>query len=171
MPTLRKLPKELIKFLSVLLHNIFAAILIGIIGLPILISLVTGTLNTLIQAMKLPIPLWATISLVYLCCLYTYLKVSQYLKKNTPSDNPTIKLIEIGNFKWKTSIHENGDFEIHPIPYCKEHEIKLVSHSIGYFCPAIQLGCKSQIMKKDIKVQYDTATSIIEGMINKSLKC
>jgi len=120
-----------------------------------------------LQILNTPTPLWATILLVLLCCLYTYLKASQYLSKNNPSNDPIIELKEIGNFKWKTIIHKNGNFDVSQIPYCKEHEIKLVPHGISYFCPALHIGCKSQIKKEDLKLQYDIAKSFIEGMINK----
>lgn len=118
-----------------------------------------------IQTINTPTPLWATIALVLLCCGYIYLKAQQHIPKTSPLDNPpTTLLVEIGNFKWQTDIIENGSFKIHPIPYCKTHEIKHVSHQNIYICPAIQLGCKSIIEKSDLKLQQDVANSFIEHM-------
>ena len=121
----------------------------------------------IINTMQSPTSLWATTALVLLLAVYIHLKTKRNRSLNTPTK--TTELIETGHFKWKTIIHQNGDFEVHPIPYCKVHERKLVPYRSVYLCPAIQLGCKSQIKKRDIKVEQDTAKSFIEGMIDKNL--
>ncbi len=76
--------KQIAKFLVALFCNILAAILISIIGLSVLVAWVTGTLGILLQIIKLPTPLWGTISLGLLCLLYTHLKIQRYLNSNKP---------------------------------------------------------------------------------------
>jgi hypothetical protein len=82
--TLKLLLKQIAKFLVALFYNIFAAILIGIIGIPVLVSWVTGTLDILFQTIKSPTPLWGTIAFVLICCLYTYLKIQLYQNSHKP---------------------------------------------------------------------------------------
>src|SRR4030042_4852307 len=150
--------KYIAKFLAISLHNIFLAILIAIIGLPVLVSWVTGTLNILIQTIKSPSPLWGTIALALLFCLYILIKS----KQNSPSHELPIKieLIEVDRFKWKTEVYQNGEFKIHHIPYCIIHDTRLIKHFHGdtaiYACPAEQ-GCKSTIKEIRLAVQQDKA--------------
>jgi hypothetical protein len=75
---LKWLLTQIVKFLEVLLRNILATILIALIGLPVLVSWVTGTLDVLLQTIKSPMPLWGAIALVLLCYLYTRLKTQPY---------------------------------------------------------------------------------------------
>ncbi len=63
-------------------YSLLLSILFGLIGIPVLISWATGTLNSLIDTVKSPTPLWATISLTILCCLYLYLKTQPYTPRN-----------------------------------------------------------------------------------------
>lgn len=75
---------QIAKFLAALLCNTFAAIMIGIIGLPVLVSWATGTLDILLQTIKLPTPLWGTIALVLLFCIYNYSKLRLYRNPQKP---------------------------------------------------------------------------------------
>jgi hypothetical protein len=93
---LKRLLKRIAKFLAISLHNIFLATLIAIIGLPVLVSWVTGTLDILIQTMKLPTPLWGTIALVLLCYLYIYLKIRQHQNSYKPPVTQEELLEEFG---------------------------------------------------------------------------
>src|SRR3972149_9740215 len=98
--------KYIAKFLAISLHNIFLTTLIAIIGLPVLVSWVTGTLDILIQTIKSPTPLWGTIALVLLCFLYMQIKQKQNSQKKLPSEPPPKnKLIEVGRFKWKPDVY------------------------------------------------------------------
>ncbi len=132
-----------------------------------ILALSKKALTFFLQISNISTPLWATISLILLCCLYTYLKASKYSKKNLPLDTSLANaiLIEIGNFKWNVTILEDNKFEIHPIPYCKVHETRFVPFKEVYICPAYQLGCGSIIKKIDLKLQYDVAYSFIEHKI------
>jgi hypothetical protein len=71
---LRRLTKYSKIFLSTLLNNIFAAIVVGIIGLPVLISWATGTLDTLLQILKSPVPLWVIIVLALALGIFKNIK-------------------------------------------------------------------------------------------------
>ena len=75
---IKSLLKQMGKFFVNLLCNIFTVILIAIIGLPVLISWATGTLDVLLQTIKSPMPLWGAIALVLLCYLYTRLRIQPY---------------------------------------------------------------------------------------------
>ena len=81
---LSALRQSMLQFFASLMNNIIVTILVGTFGVSALIAWVTGTLDFLIQYMNTPIPLWATILLVVLCCRYTYLKVP----KSNPSSSP-----------------------------------------------------------------------------------
>ncbi len=75
---------HLFGFLSGILNNIVAAIMIAIISLPVLVSWATGTLNILFQTVKSTTPLWATISL---CLLFTVYIAYKKPRRELPSDN------------------------------------------------------------------------------------
>lgn len=87
-PMLKWLLTQIAKFLAALLHNILATIVVVTIGLPVLFSWATGTLDILFQTIKLSTPLWGTIALVLLCFLYTHLRIRRYQKSYKP---PTIQ--------------------------------------------------------------------------------
>jgi vacuolar-type H+-ATPase subunit I/STV1 len=159
----------LIKALKVIFSDIRQAIIsiiVGVIALSIggVYLFAKNVWLHLKAIMQSPTPLWVAILLAVLCCLYTYLKASQYLRKKIQSslNPPNAALIEIGNFKWNLTIFKNGGFEIHPIPYCKIHETRFVPFKQVYICPAYPLGCHSAIKKEDLKLQQDVAHSFIE---------
>ncbi len=100
MPMLKQLKEALKKFLSTLMHNILATIVVGIIGIPLL-SWATGTLDILLQILISPTPLWATILLVGLCCFLVYqIIVHSQRSLSTPSpqlhsDQTALKVLRI----------------------------------------------------------------------------
>lgn len=142
-----------------------ALLLVG--GSAGLLLLSEKALDFVIQIANISTPLWATIALAILCCVYTYLKASQLQKQNhsLTASNVNTVLIEIGNFKWNVIISKDNEFEIHPIPYCKLHETRFIPFKEVYICPAYQLGCGSIIKKQDVKLQYDVAHSFIEHKV------
>jgi len=77
-PMLTSLLKWSAKLIFSSAYSIFLSILLGLIGIPLVIAWATGTLNTIIETIQSPTPLWATISLTLLCCLYVYLKTQSY---------------------------------------------------------------------------------------------
>ena len=161
------MPKQLIKwlekFLLPLFHNIFAVIFVGIIGIPVLISWATGTLDVLLQILKSPTPLWATIALIPLCVLYMNLKENRYSQRKVPYHYPKEELISVGLFKWKVS-HANGRVvNIGGLPYCIEHECSFISRNGNWGCPIS--GCKSILSRYDLDKVRVTASSIIENLI------
>ncbi|MGA9110040.1 MAG: hypothetical protein WB290_07045 [Smithella sp.] len=90
--------KEVSKiFLSTLMHNILAAIVVGIIGIPLLISWVTGTLDILLQTLRSPTQLWQTILLVFLSCLLVYLRVGKSHSLSSPHSTGVESNNEIKN--------------------------------------------------------------------------
>lgn len=73
---LKQLPKPITRFLEASSHHIILTIVTSIIGVPVLVSWATGTIDVLIQTIKSPTPLWATISLALVCCGYIYVKLA-----------------------------------------------------------------------------------------------
>lgn len=166
MPMLKRLMKCIKKFLSTLLHNILATILVAIIGIQVLISWATGTLNILLQTIKSPVPLWATIALVLLVALYVYTKTS---KSHASSK---ILFYEVNNLKWKVVIDKSGSFTVSETPYCNKHELKLVisSNLIVWNCPKL-LECGTKVDDLDIHNLYRKALSHIEKAVrDKTIK-
>ena len=74
--------------------------------------------------------------------------------------------IQIDQFKWKTEIYQNGEFKIHPIPYCAIHETRLIKHYHNnipiYACPSPPSGCKTAIEETRLPAHRDKAYSLIE---------
>lgn len=164
---LKRLTGYIAKFLSTLLNNILATILVAVIGIPILVSWATGTLNILLQILISPTPLWATIALVVLCCAYIYLRVS---RKN---QNPSKELLyPVENFKWKVSINQNGNFKIDSTPYCKDHDLKLIESINGKIHQCPEPHCRT-ISEPSLTIRrYEIAKRYIEKAIrDKEIKC
>jgi len=69
--------KPITKLFSKLMQHIFFVIVVGIVGVSTLIAWVLGALNFLIHLLNTPMPLWATIALVFVVGGYVYLKVSK----------------------------------------------------------------------------------------------
>lgn len=147
MLTPKLLLKELIKFLSTLLHNIFAAIVVGVIGVPFLIFWATGTLDVLFQTIKSPTPLWATIALGLLLVVYIYLKTLPNNSSKTSSDK--VFLMEDNDLKWKVTVRSNQTFFIDDHPYCKYHDSRYaLVDGKQYMCrERFDGSCKSRIVK------------------------
>lgn len=73
-PKITRLLKWSGKLIFSSFHSILVSVLLFLIGIPVLISWATGTLNILIETMKTPTPLWISIVLCLLLILYVYLK-------------------------------------------------------------------------------------------------
>ena len=132
--------KSLRKFLSTLLHNILVTILVVTIGVPTLLSWATGTLNILIQTIKLPVPVWATISLVFLCCLYIYLKVTQHYQKTRPSYPPQQyfclpEFFDYNGASWKIISLPDQKIKVDFPSYCIQHHLQHIQEVHNYICP------------------------------------
>jgi hypothetical protein len=93
--------KQLGKFLSTFLHNTVVLVLTSIVGAPVLVSWVTGTLDILIETVKSPTPLWASISLVLLCCGYIY---SQNIKSSAKIIKTPLLISTKNNYDIKTKL-------------------------------------------------------------------
>jgi hypothetical protein len=172
MPMPKQLLQELNKFLSTLLHNIFATTAVGIIGVPVLISWATGTLDILLQILKSPTPLWATISLIALCCLYTYVRVVQILSKSERMDQASkpppheTKYFTVGNYKWETKIYDNNYFEVDKYPYCIKHDLKFIFRRDSKYCPGTESEkCGYELRDSQFFEAYESAKSIIENKV------
>ena len=158
---LQKQLKSTIKFL---LHNIFWAVLTGVITVPIFLSWVIGKLNTLFILIQEPTPLWLVIASIFLVVIYIHFNTS---KETEPDYN--IFLMEDSGFKWKITDKNNGRFSISPIPYCKYHDSKYIETSAGqYMCrELIGSKCESKILDIDeVNLLKNMAKSKAEKLIN-----
>jgi hypothetical protein len=91
---LKKAQKHTKKFLSTFFHNTLVLVLSSIIGVPVLVSWFTGTLDVLVQIVKAPTPLWASISLVLLCYLYIHSIERKILEKNQNNNPLPLPIVE-----------------------------------------------------------------------------
>ena len=163
MPTLKLLLKELLKFLSALFRNISAAVVIALIGAPVLISWATGTLDILFQTIKSPTPLWATIALVLTIIVYTYLKTRSL---QPPKEKPKkIEWFTYCGMKWKVIIYKDT-FELDKIPFCIEHDQQFIYGDKGYRCPGTESQvCESMMPSEPHDEFYSAVNSMVESNI------
>ena len=161
MPTLKKLLKHTLNFFASIGKGIIVAIVVGLVGVSVLISYVTNTLNYIIQSIKLPTPLWATIVLVILCFGYIYLRTSKSHSSRPP--NYKIKYLTIGNHKWETKIYKDGYFEVEKYPLCIKHDLRFIFGNHEKHCPAP--NCNNRISEYDEFKIYESAKSIIENKV------
>jgi len=134
-------------------------------------------LNYATLFLNIKTPLWATIALIVLCCLYTYIKVAQILSKlnqaGQPSKSPPCKtiLFTIDDLKWNTKIYDDGHFEVDRISICLQHDLTLIRANIDYYCPEyIKKNCNIMIDHIQYDLLYVTAKSYIDKEI-RNKKC
>lgn len=134
--TLRSLTRPMLKFFASLMNNIIVAVLVGTLGVSTLIAWVTGTLDFAIQYVNTPTPLWVTILLVFLCFLYTYVRVVKFpamLKAKDQSSEPPLKTIFHDNILWLT----DGSGPYCPVCCDADHKfIHMLTNPMGHLeCP------------------------------------
>ena len=175
MQMLKLMTKWLLKFLSTLLQNIFATIVIGLATVPVLLSWATGTLDVLFQTIKTPTPLWATTALVLLVAVYIH---SKTLKNHSPGTSSNdIFLMEDNGLKWKVTNFKNGAFAVERHPFCIVHDSRYVYTPGGqYVCREIMgdsSPCKSRIVNNgDLALLYNFAEVKAEKLVhNYKTKC
>lgn len=146
--------KSIAKFFANLMSNIFVVVLVGIVGVPALIAWATGTIDFLIQSITTPMPLWATIALIALCCLYTYLKLRQYQNSHKPP-NIQEELIEEFGVYW------NSQYKLR----CKKCKWPLKCAS-KHFDPSIFFcsNCDTKHSLRDANGNHMTEAKAIEQL-------
>jgi len=168
MPMIKLLLKSIAKFFGNLIHSTIVAILLGIVGLPVLISWATGTLDFLLLVVNIPTPLWATIILVLL--LLTYLKTESTRSSSNLSESKPdyiTKQFPIGKYKWEAKIYENNDFTVDKYPFCITHDLRFIFGYNEKYCPHTENSkkCSNRLNKDDEFATYEAAKSIIEKKI------
>ncbi|NQT27071.1 hypothetical protein HQ585_17080 [candidate division KSB1 bacterium] len=147
---------------------IVGAIVIGLVGgIGGLLYLSKTALDFSIAILNISTPLWAAISLAFLCSVYIYLKT---LKKQSSSKNV---LYTVKNLKWEVSINNDGNYHVSEIPYCLKHELKLIlsTNYVAWNCPKL-LECGTKIDNSNKYNLYQVALSHIEKAIrDKEIKC
>lgn len=115
------------KFLSTFFHNTLVLVLSSLIGVPVLVSWATGTIDSLIQIIKAPVPLWATSALVLLCYLYIHSKNQKLYEK---FENKCQSLISHTKEKLNFIFHNNllwlPDDKAPFCPLCYEVKEKMI---------------------------------------------
>jgi len=139
--TMKKLKLLLIWILS----TVFAAIIAYMVWKYIdswggLYNLLIYSQDLLLILVNLTTPLWATIALITLCCLYIYLKTRQYQNPQIP---PTVQedLHPALGVKWDTN------FDIHCL-YCGTL-LKNSTHGPSIFFCANPHGKEKHVLKTD----------------------
>ncbi len=137
-----------------------------------LLYLSKAALDYSILLLTTPTPIWATILLVLLGCLYIYLQLrkshsySDSPQETTQSSETRLDYITIGDHKWQVAIFNNGSFSVDKYPFCKKHDLKFIYRSNCIYCPEVDKGnCKNELYDRDQFKTYETAKSYIEKEI------
>jgi hypothetical protein len=161
--------KKLFENTESTITNIFLLALFG--GSATILAVSKKALSAFLQIATTPTPLWATISLVLLVCLYIYIKLRQsHSSYVSPSEyhptDPQLEYITVGEYKWQVAIFNNGAFSVDQYPYCIKHDLKFIFKSDGKYCPEVDKGnCDSKISERNQFNTYETAKSYIEKEI------
>ena len=117
-----------------------------------------------------PTPLWATITLSSICCLYTYVKSSKIPttlnREGQPANEPPpfkIKYLTTGPYKWKVTVFNDGEFDLDECPICTAHDLKFIFGNQSKYCP--NLDCNNRLSQYDEFKVRETVKSLIERNI------
>ena len=111
--------------------------------------------------LQLSAPIWELLSLAVLASILTRLVLSRRTYKPF--------LFDEVEFKWKVHPRDNGGFSVNKIPYCKEHDLQLISVNNRYMCPEVLCSkCKSRILEwDDIALLLSIATSKVDSHVGR----
>jgi len=160
--------KVLKKLISSFIQNVFIAVMITIITVPVLVSLVTGTLDALIQYLSFNAPVWMVLLCTLISIIYAHFSRSKEPKFIEPE--PERFLIEDSDFKWRVIDHKNGYSSVDQIPLCFVHESEYVlTPGNQYICrESIGSNCKAKIIEpSDLTFYWNMAKSKANSIINK----
>jgi hypothetical protein len=160
--------KILKSFLSALVQNAFISVIIAIITVPVLISLVTGTLGILGQYLAYDTPIWLAALCALICICYIRFVGGKAPKLVQPK--PERFLIEDSGFKWRVIDHKNGYSSVDQIPLCSTHESELVlTPGEQYMCrETISSECEGKILElSELTFYCNLAKSKANSIINK----
>jgi hypothetical protein len=171
-----KLPqKRLIEYIKKIFSDLHSAI-VGAIVTAIILSIGSIYLfaknlwNAIINTIRLPTPLWATIALVFVVMAYIYLKQQKKIQSSKLHDYKTC-YFTIGNYKWETKIYEGGYFEVEKYPFCIKHDLRFIFGRNEKYCPGTEKErCNNRLSEYDEFAIYESAKSIIENKI-RNKKC
>ena len=162
----------LIKILKTIVSDVRQAVVPTILlslagGIAGLIFLWQKASSVAVQIAKIPTPLWATIALVLLCCVYIYLKSARLqLSAPTSSKKPKTVYFPIGKYKWETKVYDDGSFEVSKYPFCVKHDLRFIFASHWKYCPGTENEkCDNSLSDNDEFKVYETAKSIIENLV------
>ena len=142
---LRKVTSNILKSFGKIGIGLIPSILIGIIGLSVLISFLTNTLNYALQSMKSPTPLWATIVLAVIFFLVLRYRIQSVHSKETP----------INKFILKFNAYWDKDKNPH-CPYCEKPLTDYYERGgiYCYFCHTCNKKRYLQDKDKFITIEY-----------------
>jgi len=155
--TLKDFRKEIIRFL----------IVSGGLG-AVILAYVTGIGTHLFVLISNHIVITAVLILFSLFYLLGRANVVSRINKNKPKHNePTIvqhELMQFDRYKWDVTVYSNGHFEISNIPYCAQHDLRLVKKTPLYFCPRFD-ECHLSISYRDIPFIIGNLESFLEKQL------
>lgn len=131
------------KFLASVFGNIFAAVLLAIVGIPPLVSLVTGTTGTLLRVVQSPTPLWSTILLLVVCLIagrYIYSVLRRHSTLLTPPLNQEV-LTEDFHVYW------NPEYKMRCLKCKWPLKASTRGHSYVFYCS--NCDCKHALRDKN----------------------
>ena len=155
-------------FTAALIQNLFVAIILAIVTVPVMVSIFTGSIDLLIGWLNSEAPVW----LVLVCFLVSLVYVRFSRKVKVPSQQPESKkfLIEDSGFKWRVIDHGNGFTSVDQIPLCPTHESELVLTPGNQYMCRETLGskCESKILDpKDLTFYWNLAKSKAGSIVHK----
>jgi hypothetical protein len=147
-----------------LIRNIFWTVMMSIITVPVFLSWVSNTLDTLFVAVQTPTPVWGAIALALLVLVYVHLKTAKNHSSKYPKKREVI--FESDNFNWKAVIHSPNWHTVENIPFCKLHNKRLIPYEGNYVCPDKNNDVCETVLKSDkYQLLKDIADSEAEHVI------
>lgn len=86
--------------------------------------------------------------------------ISELSNKTHKESASEVKYLTTGPYKWKVTVHKNGNFTLDEYPICAEHDLKFIFGSQSKYCP--NNGCRNLLNDYDAFKVEQTVKSLIE---------
>lgn len=153
---------------SSIAHNLLNTVIVGIVTVPLLVSVATGTFQSLWVFVNKPVPIWVFIILtVLLPLMYPTLKKLLSRRENVTSKT---FLMSDSGLKWRVVDHMNGHCSVDQSPFCEQHDYQYIQTKAGqHLCrESMNSQCDSPILDHDeIQLKWELAKSKANGVVSK----
>ena len=155
--------KKFQKYLTDLISKYSLGLIVYLIPYPLA---VTGILS-LKDKLLIQTPLWLVLLLLLSIILCYQLLFLFHSRK--PSKKPPYKIeyFTIGDYKWKTRIHNLYYFEVEEYPYCIEHDTQFILRKVRdnweKYCPIEK--CNKILKESDQFKIHESTKSMIEKIL------